>query len=153
MDLRDRTPRLEIHIRDMSTGWEICPAWQAPPSACVQAQLRKHEVNSMTVDIKPRNSTAYTKSAPHDWLQDHSKSRTLLRENMFSADVQPGYCFPEPLPQHLPRRTLSRQPAFQASYARNAGEHSDFHVPLRVIFHLMLPRGRRYSTRRMIPSS
>jgi hypothetical protein len=88
MNLRDRIPRLEIHIRDMSTGWEICTAWKVPPSACVQARLRKHEVNSMTVDTKPRNNAAYTKSTFPDWLQHHSKNCTLLRESKFSADVK-----------------------------------------------------------------
>ena len=91
MNLRDRIPRLEIHIRDMSTGWEVCTAWKVPPSACVQSRLRRHDVNSMTVDIKPRNTTAYSKSTFPDRLQHHSASRTLLRDSIFSADVK-GDC-------------------------------------------------------------
>lgn len=83
-NLRDKIPKLEIHIKDMPTGWEVCTAWKVPPSACVQTRLRKHEVNSMTVGIKPRNTTAYTKSMFPDWLQHHPTSRTLLRESMFS---------------------------------------------------------------------
>lgn len=41
----------------------------------------------MTVDIKPRNSSARTKTAYPDWLQYHPTSRTLLRESLFSEAV------------------------------------------------------------------
>jgi hypothetical protein len=55
MKLRDTVPKIEVHIRDTSTVWEICTAWKVPPSACAHSGLRKHHINSMTV-IKPRSA-------------------------------------------------------------------------------------------------
>lgn len=54
MEFWDRTPRLKIHIKRTHVLWEICTSWSVPPSAC--AHPKKRKIDSMTIDLKPRNN-------------------------------------------------------------------------------------------------
>ncbi|KAF1922987.1 uncharacterized protein M421DRAFT_335988 [Didymella exigua CBS 183.55] len=82
----DRTPRLEIHIREMSTMWEICTAWSFPPSACVYSRNRKFD--SMTIDLKPRNNAQHVHFTQGPDLQrNYPTSRSLWQDDLFTCSA------------------------------------------------------------------
>lgn len=86
MEFWDRTPRLEIHIKTTHVLWEICTAWSIPPSAC--AHPKKRKIDSMTIDLKPRNNAEYVKLAQAcDLLQVYPASRSLWQDDPFSCSA------------------------------------------------------------------